>query len=680
MDVPLVKEARFVTGMTVHVSTSRVWTPEEVALIEEVAERTWAAVEQTRAETAVRLSEKKYRTLFDSMDEGYCVIEMIFDPARSEHAIDYRFLEVNRAFEDQSGMRSVVGRRMLEFVPSIEKHWLANYSRVALSGEPIRFANEYKTLNRWFDVYAFRVGSPDERKVAVLFTDITEKVRGIEREATQKTLATLIERCPFGIYIVDDLFRIASMNERSQSGAFANVRPAIGRPFDEAMHILWPEPVATEIIGNFRRTLDTGVPYFSRDFVNPRTDIDQTEGYEWELHRITLPSGQFGVVCYYYDATKLRQVEQALKEADRRKDEFLATLAHELRNPLAPLRNGLQVLKLTDDTVAAEKARSMMERQLGQMVRLVDDLLDISRITRNKLEMRTARIDLWGVVKSALETARPQIEARGHTLTVTLPPYPVYLDGDLTRLAQVFWNLLDNSAKYTEPGGRINLTAELRENEAVVTVQDSGIGIPAKDLLTLFEMFSQVDHSLERAEGGLGIGLALVKGLTEAHGGNVQAYSEGVGHGSTFVVRLPVVLDTSVPTPEKSSGDANTVPRHRILVVDDNRDGAASLAMLLSLMGQDTRTAHDGIEGVEMAEAFRPELIVLDIGLPRLNGFDACRRIRQMPWAKNIVIVAATGWGQEEDRRRSHEAGFDYHFVKPVDPAEVVRLLSAVGR
>lgn len=374
------------------------------------------------------------------------------------------------------------------------------------------------------------------------------------------------------------------------------------------------------------------------------------------------------------DMTERKRAEEALIHADRRKDEFLATLAHELRNPLAPIRNGLQLLKLTTDTITWEQAREMMERQLAQMVRLVDDLMDISRITRNKLELRKAPVELWAVVQSAVETARPQIEASGHTLTVTLPPQPIHLDADLTRLAQVFWNLLNNSAKYTEPGGRIALTAELKDGEAVVTVQDNGIGIPAESLPNLFDIFSQVDRSLERAQGGLGIGLALVKGLTEAHGGTVEARSSGVGKGCTFIVRLPAT--ERKPSADNQTDASQPVAKGRILIVDDNRDGAASLAMLLTVMGNDTRTAQDGLEGVELAEAFRPDLIVLDIGLPKLNGFDACRRIREQAWAKDTLIVAATGWGQEEDRRRSKEAGFDHHLVKPVDAAEVNRLLA----
>jgi PAS domain S-box-containing protein len=376
-------------------------------------------------------------------------------------------------------------------------------------------------------------------------------------------------------------------------------------------------------------------------------------------------------------AVENMQLYRELRQSDRRKDEFLATLAHELRNPMAPIRNGLQVLKMAGDPAARDQARAMMERQLGQLVRLVDDLLDISRITSNKLELRKARIELRAVIENAVETARPQIEASGHTLVVDLPPQPVYLDADLTRLAQVFWNLLNNSAKYTDPGGRISLSAVLQGGEVIVAVRDTGIGIPASAQPRLFELFSQVDRSLERSQGGLGIGLALVKGLTEMHGGTVEVSSAGSGQGSTFVVHLPVAQGMPAQEQPPPSGWADGQKR-RILVVDDNRDGAASLAMLLSLTGHDARTAHDGLEAVELAEAFRPEVIVLDIGLPKLNGYDACRRIREQAWGKTMVIIAATGWGQEEDRRRSTEAGFDAHLVKPVDLAALHGLVAGL--
>jgi PAS domain S-box-containing protein len=374
---------------------------------------------------------------------------------------------------------------------------------------------------------------------------------------------------------------------------------------------------------------------------------------------------------------ELQQRIEQLAEADRRKNEFLAILAHELRNPLAPIRNGLQVLRLVKEPAAQEQAREMMERQLGQLVRLVDDLLDISRISRNKLELRKARIALASVIENAVETARPLMESKGQKLTIALPPEPIYLDADLTRLAQVFWNLLNNSAKYTDPEGQIALTATSQSNEVVVTVRDTGIGIPAESLPNLFMIFSQVDHSLDRSQGGLGIGLALVKGLVEMHGGTVMAHSAGAGQGSEFVVSLPKAPDAEreEKAPKSAAADSR---RCRILVVDDSRDAAASLGMLLTLMGHDLRTAHDGLEALKLAEAFRPELVLLDIGLPRLNGYDTCRRIREQPWGEGMFIVAVTGWGQEDDRRRSREAGFNQHIVKPIDFAALEKLLAAL--
>jgi PAS domain S-box-containing protein len=391
-----------------------------------------------------------------------------------------------------------------------------------------------------------------------------------------------------------------------------------------------------------------------------------------------------GFVAHVNDITQRKALEDQLRdraerlaEADRRKDEFLALLSHEIRNPLAPIRNALQIIKLSDDRESREIARTMMERQLEQMVRLIDDLMDVSRITRGKMELKKERVELATVVQNAVETSRPLIEQMGHDLTVTLAKHPITVDADPTRLAQVFLNLLNNSAKYTERGGRIWLTAEREASDVVVSVKDNGIGIAADKRTSIFEMFSQVDRSLEKAQGGLGIGLTLVKRLVEMHGGRIEAKSEGPGRGSEFVVRLPVVVEASVP---KGDGADAALPKSafRILIVDDNRDGADSLAMMLKIMGNDTRTAYDGQEGVERAEQYRPDVALFDIGLPKLNGHEACRRIRQQPWGKSVVLIAVTGWGQEEDVRRSHEAGFDHHMVKPVDPNALMKLLAGL--
>jgi PAS domain S-box-containing protein len=379
------------------------------------------------------------------------------------------------------------------------------------------------------------------------------------------------------------------------------------------------------------------------------------------------------------DVTERIETMEALRQADRRKDEFLALLAHELRNPLAPLRNGLEVMRLAwDNAEIVAKSRDMMDRQLSHMVRLIDDLLDISRINRNKMELRSARVLLADVVSSALETARPTIEAAGHELMVSLPPEPIHLNADLTRLSQVFANLLNNSAKYTERGGRIWMTATREGGKVLVTVRDTGIGIPAFALPNIFDMFSQVDRSIERSTGGLGIGLALVKGLVEMHGGTVEAASPGQGKGSTFTVRLPVLKDqedspSGAPVEESPESSGS---RRRILVADDNRDSAASMAMMLELLGNEVRIAHDGLETVALSEQFRPQVVLMDIGMPRLNGYEATRRIREQPWGRDVTVIALTGWGQEEDRARSKEAGCDGHLVKPIDLPDLERLLA----
>jgi signal transduction histidine kinase len=326
----------------------------------------------------------------------------------------------------------------------------------------------------------------------------------------------------------------------------------------------------------------------------------------------------------------LRAQSERLRDSDRRKDEFLATLAHELRNPLAPIRNALQIIRLAGNNgPAVEQARLMMERQVGQMVRLIDDLLDVSRISRGKLELRRERVELASVIKSAVDTAQPLISAAGHELTLSIPPQPIYLDADPVRLAQVFSNLLNNAAKYMERGGCISLTVTRGEREVIVTVRDAGIGIPPDALPTIFEMFTQVDRSLEKSQGGLGIGLTLVRQLVEMHGGKVEARSEGEGKGAEFLVRLPMASVVPLRSPPNDHGEQRArTGAFRILVADDNRDAAESMSSVLRLMGNEVRTVNDGMQAVEAAAAFRPDIVLLDIGMPRLNGYDAARRIR----------------------------------------------------
>jgi PAS domain S-box-containing protein len=387
----------------------------------------------------------------------------------------------------------------------------------------------------------------------------------------------------------------------------------------------------------------------------------------------------FGASKVARDITERKRVERALREADQRKDQFLALLGHELRNTLAPLRNGLQVLRLAGgDADTAAQVRAMMDRQVGHMVRLIDDLLDISRIGQNKIKLRRVRVPLASVVESAVEIARPLIEAKRRELMISLPTEPLFVDADLTRLAQVFANLLTNSAKYTLSGGHIWLTAERQGENAVITVRDDGIGIPPDALPRVFDMFSQAHQSSERRTDGLGLGLALVKGLVEIHGGQVSVASDGPGTGSTFTVKLPTLLEftQSVDSPDPPATPIAAGNGRRVLVVDDNRDSAASLATLFKLLGNEVRVAHDGVQAVREAEEFRPEIVLMDVGMPRLNGYDAARQIRQQHWARSTIIIALTGWGQEGDHIQWREAGCNGHLVKPVSLPDLEKMLT----
>jgi PAS domain S-box-containing protein len=389
------------------------------------------------------------------------------------------------------------------------------------------------------------------------------------------------------------------------------------------------------------------------------------------------------VVVNYQDITarkhleeELRQQAEQLTEADRLKDEFLAMLAHELRNPLAPIRNALQLMKMSGETgPVVEPPRQLMERQVQQLVRLVDDLLDVSRITRGKIQLRKEPVELATVMTQALETSRSLLDSRKHELTVTLPPEPLWLEADLTRLAQVFANLLNNAAKYTDEGGHIWLSAGRRDNEVVVRVRDTGIGMTEEMLTHAFDLFTQADRSLDRSQGGLGIGLTLVRRLVQMHGGSVRAFSDGPGRGSEFVVSLPA-LQEARPAGQVPHAENRPWPSRHILIVDDNVDAAESLALVLRMTGHEVRTAYRGPAALEAARAYPPEVVLLDIGMPGMDGYEVARRLRQELGLKHLLLVALTGYGQEEDRRRSREAAIDYHLIKPVDPEALQALLA----
>ena len=388
------------------------------------------------------------------------------------------------------------------------------------------------------------------------------------------------------------------------------------------------------------------------------------------------PDGWVSVVI---DITRRKELEQAMKDADRRKDEFLASLAHELRNPLAPIQNALTIMSLRrDDAAEVERARAMLHRQMRQMVRLIDDLLDVNRISRGKIQLRRESIDVAAAVASAIETSRPLIDELGHTLDIEIPDEPIGVDADLTRLAQVFANLLNNAAKYTERGGHIGLRVARDGEQAIVEVRDDGAGMAPERVETVFEMFKQFDSGVTHAHGGLGIGLAIAKRLVELHGGTIAAASDGPGRGSTFTVRLPALSPPSASQVDmRAEAPAGAATPRRVLIAEDHKDSAASLARLLEILGNDVRVAHDGEQAIALAREFRPDVMLLDIGMPKVDGYEACRRIRAEACGKAAMIVALTGWGQEADRQRSRDAGFDHHLVKPVEFGALEAVLAA---
>jgi signal transduction histidine kinase len=371
------------------------------------------------------------------------------------------------------------------------------------------------------------------------------------------------------------------------------------------------------------------------------------------------------------------QYSNALKEADRRKDEFLATLAHELRNPLAPIRNGLNVLRLSNDQKINAEVRDMMERQMAHLIRLIDDLMDVSRVSQGKIDLRTEVITIQSVIQAAVEASRPLINASGHKLTLQVSPEDIWLKGDLTRLSQTLGNLLNNAAKYTPHGGGIYLTVTSQDNELVVSVEDTGMGINRDMLERVFDLFTQADHSLDRSQGGLGIGLALVKRLVEMHKGRIYAESAGEGKGSKFTMVLPIFYPSESPkeaTPSET--DEPLLNPLKILVVDDNVESAMTTSWMLELIGHEAILSHDGLDAIAKAKDIKPDVVLLDIGLPGMNGYEVCRELRKDAALKDILIVAQTGWGQPNDKKKAKDFGFDHHLTKPINMEQLSALLN----
>ncbi|MHB8624127.1 MAG: ATP-binding protein [Sulfuricaulis sp.] len=497
----------------------------------------------------------------------------------------------------------------------------------------------------------------------------------------------IFNRAPLGMFLIDANFRIYEVNPVVQSFFGKTPGDVIGHDFDEIMHSLHDKSFADEIVRIFRHTLETGEPHVTLEHAVIRIDRGGADYYDWRIDRIPLADGRHGVVCYFRDISEqvltrhaIEQSRAALQESDRRKDEFLAVLAHELRNPLAPLRNGLELLKLADSgSETIRETHALMQRQIEQMIRLVDDLLDVSRISHGIVSLKKERIQLATVLQIAVETSRPGIEDAHHTLVLDIPEEPILIDADKIRLSQVFTNLLNNAVKYTKPGGYLRLAVERRESDALVTIADNGTGIPAHMLTKIFDIFTQVDRSLDQRRPGMGLGLSIAKNLIKMHSGSIEARSAGNGMGSEFIVRIPVITSGVRDMPVNTiSNQVGAGLSQRVLVVDDNADATQSMTMMLKLLGHETQAAYNGLEALDVAAEFRPNVVFLDIGMPKLNGYETCRRLRERSWGKSITLIALTGWGQEADKRASRDAGFDHHLVKPIDPMRLQQLLASV--
>ena len=530
--------------------------------------------------------------------------------------------------------------------------WIAITGRVQFEGEPRRAL-----------------------RVAGVAMDITQR-KQVEDALRQRTLQNeaLINQAPLGMFVIDGNFRMRQINPVAVP-VFADIPDIVGMDLEELLHRLWPAPFAEQAVAQFRRTLETGESYIAPELVEQRLDRGVMECYEWQIHRMPLPGGRPGVVCYFRDISVHVMARNRLEAADRQKNEFLAMLAHELRNPLAPIRNASELLSRSlPATPRGQAIVDMLKRQVSVLVRLVDDLLDVSRITQGRITLKRRPVLLAEIIAQAMETVEPLIQEKHHEISVvSYRPLRVY--GDPTRLVQCVVNVLTNAAKYTQPHGVIRVETAEEGGEAVLTIADNGPGITFDLLPHIFDLFVQSERTLDRSQGGLGIGLSLVKRLIEMHGGRIAARSPGPGEGSTFEIRLPLSRQDIEHTRESPL----QMPAARILVVDDNTDAADSLGSLLQLEGHTVLVTYTSADALAQLGEFKPEIVLLDIGLPEIDGYEIARRIKSSPEHRHMRLIALTGYGQADDRQRAKASGFDDHLVKPVEFLALQRVLAAKG-
>ncbi|MCS0627782.1 PAS domain S-box protein [Telluria mixta] len=626
--------------------------------------------ERRRTQAALAESERRYRMLFEAMDEGFLLATVRFDDTGRPTGLDYA--EANPAAVRMANI-AYVGPGQLRMPPEHEPCWLDACAQVVRTGVSSRSQCFSQPLGSWYDFFVYPVGGRQVPRVAILFHDITVRRRAEDalRESEGRFRA-LADASPALVYQFDVDGNVIYLNQRCVTDEVTTADgnagwKSISRPGDMDAY-LRDVFDAIRTRGAFTQRMQAVVKDGSRHW--------------FESHASPWHSGDGehrGYVGISLDITGAVQAEEALKEADRRKDEFLATLAHELRNPLAPISNAVQLMRRPDGRRQSDRVVEMVGRQVKQMARLVDDLLEVSRITRGKIDLKLERLQFAEIVHSAVETSQPMIERAGHQLAVALPEQPLVLEADRVRLTQVFANLLNNAAKYTDGGGRIWFDVRREDGQVLAIVRDTGIGIPADALPCVFDMFAQAHRSAGRGQGGLGIGLTMVRSLVEMHHGTVEARSAGPGQGSEFIVRLPLAaeLDTDDDAPQLGLAQP-AAPFHgqRILVVDDNRDAADTLGLLLEADGAEVRVVYDGRAALAMAETFQPTSVLLDLGMPGMDGYEVARRLRQDERFTTVRIAALTGWGQDADRRQTRNRGFSHHLTKPVSIEELHRILA----
>jgi PAS domain S-box-containing protein len=642
-----------------------------------------AAGKRIAMETAVRQSEERLRTIIETEPECVTLI-----------APDGTVLEMNAAGLQlvEADSRDVVrGKNILDFVVPECRAGFTELGQQVYNGQAGKLEFELVGLRgkrRWMETHAAPLHSDEGEVYALLAVsrDITERKRVEDAlRGSEERLKLALAASRMGVWEWD--FETATMFWSPECSEILG-REMSGGTFESFKNLLEVED-ADAVLELANQAIDNRTVYSAEFRIRTNDEVRWFSNLgRAEYDHDGKPVRMIGTIQDITERKRLlAEVQERaaqLTEADRRKDEFLAILAHELRNPLAPVTNAVEILRMNGlSNPESQRAAEMIDDQMQHMTRLIDDLLDVSRLTRGTLELRKEEVMLSDVVKSAVEKTRHIIDESGVQLTVELPPRPVKLDADRIRLTQVLSNLLNNAAKYTESGGSIILRAERAGNEVAISVKDTGIGMPPDKLQHIFEIFAQLDVSLERTRGGLGLGLTLVKRLVELHGGSVEAKSDGLEEGSEFLIRLPAMEEPPVEeSGSESPGAMQKAPLEslRVLVVDDNRAAAEMLGTLFRLKGNPVQLAHDGEEAVTAAEKFVPDVVLLDLGMPKLNGYDACRRIRGQPWGKKMIIIALTGWGRDEDRERTREAGFDYHLVKPVRPMNLLEVIAEVAQ